>query len=116
MTNVTVSASVVVPRAPEAVWASLTRGTGLPGAVLAARPSERIRFAHDGVKGWLPVGEVVGEYRLEPSADGVRLHLDVEAPLPEGELGEQIRRRLEGWVSGSLAARSRELGAPRRAA
>lgn len=112
----TASSNVTVSRTPAAVWASLTRGGGLPGAVLATQPWEWIRFAHEGVKGWLPVGEVVGEFRLEPSAGAVRLHLSVEAPVPEGELGVQIRRRLEGWVNGTLAARARELASPRKAA
>jgi len=115
MTNVTVSSSVVVSRPASAVWESLTRTGRLPGAVLGAEPAERIRFAHEGVKGWLPVGEVVGEYRLEPSEAAVRLHLSVNAPIPDGERGEEIRRRLEGWVSGTLAARRSELHAAPRA-
>jgi len=115
MTYVTVSSSVVVPGTVADVWQSLMRAGRLPGAVLVAEPACRIRFAHEGVKGWLPVGDVVGEFRLEASDEAVRLHLSVDAPGPEGERGEEIRRRLEGWVSGTLAARRSELHAAPRA-
>jgi len=112
----TFESSVLIARRPADVWERV-RGAGrLPGRVLGETAGEKVRFVHEGVRGWLPVGEVVGEYRLEPATDGVRLHLGVWAPVPEGAAGRKARSLLAGWVSGTLAARAAELSALVRAA
>ena len=109
MTNVSLSSNVLIPRPAAEVFNWVRQEGRLPGRVLAEAAGERILFVHEGVRGWLPVGDVVGEYALEPSGDGVRVHLNVWAPVPDGDLGPKIRSLLEGWVSGTLAARATEL-------
>lgn len=116
MTNAALSSSVLIPLPAAEIWKVLKNAGRLPGRVLAEMPGEWLRFVHEGVRGWLPVGDVIGEYQLEPAGDAVRLHLSVLAPVPDGDAGEKTRSLLEGWVSGSLAARTAELSALRRAA
>jgi hypothetical protein len=116
MTNASIASSVLIRRPAREVWDWLKRAGRLPGSVLSEAPGERVRFVHEGVRGWLPVGEVVGEYFLEPAAEGVRLDLTVTAPVPDGDVGVRIRSLLEGWVSGTLAARAAELSPVRHAA
>ncbi|MFI5181180.1 MAG: hypothetical protein ACHQPI_07300 [Thermoanaerobaculia bacterium] len=116
MTNASLSSDILIPRPASEVFEWVRQEGRLPGRVLAEAPGERIVFAHEGVRGWLPVGDVIGEYFLEPSGDGVRLHLNVWAPLPDGDLSPKIRSLLEGWVSGTLAARAAELSTIHRAA
>ncbi len=110
------ASSVRIPRPAPEVWESLMRAGCLPGTVLFEVPGERVRFLHEGVRGWLPAEDVVGEYVLEPEGDGVRLDLTVTARVPDGEAGLRIRSLLEGWVSGTLAARAAELSTARTAA
>ncbi len=116
MTTASIASSVLIPRPPRDVWDSLKRSGRLPGTVLSEAPAERVRFVHEGVRGWLPVGDVVGEYVLEPAAEGVRLDLSVTALVPDGDAGLRVRSLLSGWVSGSLAARAAELSPIRPAA
>ncbi len=109
MTIASLSSDILIPRPAPEVWDWVRKADRLPGRVLAEGPGERIQFVHEGVRGWLPVGDVVGEYLLEPSEDGVRLLLNVWAPLPDGHAGEKTRDLLEGWVRGTLAARAAEI-------
>jgi hypothetical protein len=93
-----------VPLRVSDVWSLLAGPGHLPGDLLDSEPGQWIRFRQTGTAGWLPIDPPIGEYRVDPVAGGTRvlLVLTAEARVADSEL---VRKRLQAYVDGSVAAR-----------
>jgi len=102
-TAISVSSEAFLPFSSGDVWPRVSETVDAPGEALARVEGRLLRWRHTGANGWLPVEDPTAELRLSPVPGGTRLSLRLDAHATP-ELSGLVRRRLEGYVAGLLAA------------
>lgn len=102
-TAISVSSDAFLPFASRDVWPRLAETVDAPAEALARVEGRLLRWKHTGSKGWLPVDDPTAELRLTSEPGGTRLSFRVEA-MSAPEVSALVRRRLESYVAGVLAA------------
>ena len=102
-TAICVSSDAFLPFAAVDVWPSLPETVNVSSRALAREEGRLLRWRETGTTGWLPVEDPTAELRLSAEPGGTRVSFRFEARSAP-EVAALVRRRLEGYVAGVLAA------------
>ena len=101
--TVSVSSEAFLPFSFREVWPRLPETVDAPADALAREELRLLRWRPTGTKGWLPVEDPTAEVRLVPEDGGTRVSFRLVARSAP-ELAGLVRKRLQGYVEGALAA------------
>jgi hypothetical protein len=101
--TVTVSSETFLPFSFREVWPRLPETVDAPADAFAREEQRFVRWQPTGTRGWLPVEDPTAEVRLDPADGGTRVSFRLDARSAP-EISGLVRRRLQGYADGLLAA------------